>query len=59
GALETEVAIAFDLPDDPAMANRLGETPVRCRELPAEPGVDLSTTFVLPVYAPVAAAVPA
>lgn len=41
------------------MANRLGETPVRCRELPAEPGVDLSTTFVLPVYAPVAAAVPA
>jgi hypothetical protein len=54
GALEPEVAVTFNLPDDPGLANRLGETPIRYWELAVEaeePGVDFATTFVLPVYA--------
>ena len=49
-----EVAIAFDLPDEPLWANRLGELPIRYWELAVDaeaPGVDFATSFVLPVYA--------
>ena len=59
-AFLAEVPISFDLPADPELANRLGEAPVRYWELVVEaeePGVDFATSFVLPVYAPVAAAV--
>jgi hypothetical protein len=54
GTLEPEVAVAFDLPDEPDLANRLGEMPVRYWELAIDaeaPGVDFETSFVLPVYA--------
>ena len=53
GTFAPEVKVAFDLPDDPELANRLGETPIRYWELAVDaeaPGVDFSTTFVLPVY---------
>lgn len=54
GALEAEVAVAFDLPDDDALANKLDASPIRYWELAVdaeEPGLDFSTAFVLPVYA--------
>jgi hypothetical protein len=50
-ALEPEVAVGFELPEEPA--NSLEEPPVRYWELlveAEEPGVDFATTFVLPVY---------
>ncbi len=62
GVLLAEVPVAFDLPDDPGLENRLAGTPVRYWELAVEaeePGVDFETSFVLPVYAPVAAPAPA
>ena len=54
GALEAEVKVAFDLPDEPEWGNRLCETPIRYWELAVDaeaPGVDFATAFVLPVYA--------
>ena len=53
GTFAPEVTVAFDLPDDPELANRLDGTNVRYWELAVDaeaPGVDFSTTFVLPVY---------
>jgi hypothetical protein len=67
GALEPEVRVAFDLPAEPHLSNRLDAPPIRYWELLVEadePGLDFATTFVLPVYArsdraaPTAAAAP-
>jgi len=54
GALEAEVAVGFDLPDDDDLANRLDAPPIRYWELAVdaeEPGIDFATSFVIPVYA--------
>jgi len=59
GSMTSEVEIAFDLPDDPALTNDLGGPRVRYWELLLEAdveGIDFRTTFPLPVYARQAAA---
>jgi len=53
GPLLADVDVEFELPEDPELADRLGESPIRYWELlveAEEPGVDFSTSFVLPVY---------
>jgi hypothetical protein len=53
GSLLAEVEVEFDLPDEPEWGNRFGEMPLRYWELlveAEEPGVDFSTSFLLPVY---------
>jgi hypothetical protein len=53
GALQAEVTITFDLPDDDEWVNDISGTPVRYWELLLEadvPGVDLEASWPLPVY---------
>ena len=51
---DSEVDVAFDLPDNPEWVNAMSGKPVRYWELLVEaetPGIDFKTSFPVPVYA--------